>query len=132
MHEPQYGEPWRWDQDGKEMITSDRGGVFGCLQDYDYPPDPEEAARIVACVNFCRFIPDEGLVGDKPVGIPLGSYGRPHIATAIRLACMIGATEIRLRPDAFAGVVDHYQKLGNSVSGPSFYVDGCLIMEDAP
>lgn len=61
MPEPQYGEPWKWDEHFIEMISTDKEIVWGARD--SAKPTPEQADRIVACVNFCRYLSDEQIRG---------------------------------------------------------------------
>lgn len=57
-------EPWkvRTLQGDVGIDDADGLGILGCNSlDLPYVQDPEDARRIVACVNFCRDIPTEDL-----------------------------------------------------------------------
>jgi len=53
----EFKEPWKVDEHGAFIRTSDDQDVVE-----DWGMEPENAARIVACVNACQGIPTEDLV----------------------------------------------------------------------
>ena len=55
MSEAQYGEPWRRPN---ELTVERASGRFVCAT-----PVPDDAARIVACVNALRGVPEDQLAG---------------------------------------------------------------------
>lgn len=66
MPEPQYGEPWtiqdRIDKHSDEVKDLvDRAGF--CPVTVGGWVEMEYVARIVACVNFCRYLSDEQIRG---------------------------------------------------------------------
>lgn len=64
MPEPQYGEPWKWDASIESMQTAEKDTLLSIgLHDDCIFMSNDKLARIVACVNFCRYLSDKQLAG---------------------------------------------------------------------
>ncbi len=55
-------EPWRWSlgcwENPESLVDRDGREVLSCREEPSSPPSPEDAQRIVACVNALAGIPD--------------------------------------------------------------------------
>lgn len=62
-------EPWKYDTDWHRFQDADEATIICTAADEEVSPSLEDAARIVACVNFCRGIPTEELLNSVPTMI---------------------------------------------------------------